>query len=67
MPLDHVKVGCDYLMQDGRTLHLNREWTAEDGHTRVGFAVLEGNSDGPRDCSKTDFLSAVISEVRSHV
>lgn len=47
-----VEVGKDYLMQNGQVLQVTREWTAEDGHTRIQYVSVEGPSKELLDCSK---------------
>ena len=60
MALDQVEVGSTYEMTDGRKLRIVREWTAEDGHTRVAFDVIEGPQAGFLDCPKLEFQSNAI-------
>ena len=65
LPLVKVEVGRDYLMQDGRTLQVTREWTAEDGHIRVQLIATEGLSKELLNCSKQQFLAAALWKVTS--
>lgn len=55
MALDQVEVGSTYEMTDGRKLRIAREWTAEDGHTRVAFNVIEDPQAGFLDCPTLEF------------
>jgi hypothetical protein len=63
--LTKVEVGKDYLMQNGQAVQVTREWTAEDGHTRIQYVAVEGPSKELLDCSKQQFLAAAIWKVTS--
>jgi hypothetical protein len=65
VPLVKVEVGKDYLMQNGQTLQVTREWTAEDGHTRIQYVAVERPSKELLDCSKQQFLAAALWKVTS--
>jgi hypothetical protein len=63
MTLNQVEVGSTYEMVDGRKLKIVREWTAENGHTRVEFDVIEGSQAGFLDCSKAEFQAKATQKV----
>ena len=64
MALDQVEGGSTYEMEDGRKLRIVHEWTAENGHTRTGFEVIEGHQNGFKDCSKREFQTKAMREVK---
>jgi len=63
MSLEQVEINRTYRMKDNRILRIIREWTAEDGHSRVAFDVIDGPKTGHMDCSKRDFLAMEPREV----
>ena len=58
--VEDIRVGNNYMMDDGRVLKVESKWTAEDGHERLAFSVVRGEIVGPSDTSLRDFVAKAL-------